>query len=77
MVLIQLIEISGNISWFLIESVRKKENIIHLVRCGRIMREFWDQIAKVMESLEMEVPHERIAIGRPSGYWVACPTLKR
>ena len=39
----------------------EKENIIHLVRCERITRKYWDQIAQVMESLEMEVPHERVA----------------
>ena len=34
----------------------EKENIVHLVRCKRIRREFWDNIALVMDSMGFEVP---------------------
>jgi hypothetical protein len=38
----------------------ERENIIHLVRCIKIKTGFWDNIALVMESMEMVVPKETV-----------------
>ena len=39
----------------------EKENIIHLVRCTIIRKEFWDPIAATMQSMSMRVPQTPLA----------------